>query len=323
MNMLQIRTRPKDQSSDEEDDIEFIDLIENDTNHKDDSQSKDVTPITIHKQDINPHSNDSMIFCFYPVDVLHNQHDTESVAVRASPFDSDSLSLVRSDNPMTPTSFIVQHDESNHIYYLPFGVPPCFLEIATPNWKWPDRYTIMLWVRWKEGRSILSTFDSHYHTPIYIEYSRLGCSGKNALGVTVRKVSSCKVLYGKWQCVIAQGGNHETTFFVGDLQTVPECIGFVECDVVGQQTERFGTASWGGQGPGDVGCAMVFDRMLSDNEIEELYEDSKVEMEGACWTKEEAESVKEVLMAFVDGINEIANIVMDIVLGPFMKKYAI
>ena len=262
-------------------------------------------------------SND-MIFCFYPVDTLLGPQSVTSIYLRSTPFDTHHLSPYI-PTPRTMSAFL-EHDESNQIYYLPLGTSPHSLSLRTPDWKWPDRYTMLIWIRWSGIHGLLTTFDSDSNSPIFISQCRLGCAGKSKSGNSKWDVLRYKVAEDKWQCVIAEGGGSQTVFRVGDLQTVPTLKGVVKCDVTGQITHRLGNK---GQGPGDVGCVMVFDRTLSDQEIEEMYEESKFVMKGPCWSKTDARNVKSVILPFVEGIDGIAKIVMDMLLGDFAKKYTL
>ena len=136
---------------------------------------------------------------------------------------------------------------------------------------------MLIWIRWSGIHGLLTTFDSDSNSPIFISQCRLGCAGKSKSGNSKWDVLRYKVAEDEWQCVIAEGGGSQTVFRVGDLQTVPTLKGVVSCDVAGQITHRLGNR---GQGPGDVGCVMVFDRALSDQEIEEIYKESKAVMKG-------------------------------------------
>ena len=55
-----------------------------------------------------------------------------------------------------------------------------------------------------------------------------------------------------------------------------------------------------------MGCVMVLDGSRSEEEMERMYHESRMEMQGACWTKEEAQRVKRELMQYAEGIDGIA-----------------
>ena len=191
-----------------------------------------------------------MIFCFYPVDILLGPDDARSVHLRSTPFDSHylapSISTKSAQSTQSMSSFL-EHDASNHIYFLSLGTLPSLLSIPTPSWKWPARYTVLLWIRWPRTNGIVTTFDSDAYSPIFVNGGRLGCAGQNASGSTTWDVLRYKVVPDEWQCVIAEGGGHSTVFRVGDLRTVPTVKGVVSCDVAGRMTRRLGNGQYGGQ----------------------------------------------------------------------------
>ena len=317
--MLNVRVRPKDQSSDEDDE---------ELEHEDIQQTiatKQCSP-----RHVNGQKREGLMFCFYAIDMLDGMDDATYVHLRCTPFDTHNLSTSQR------VKCLLQNDESNHIHYLPLGTSGGAV-IKTPAFQWPEQYTMLLWIRCARNY-LLTTFDSSYYAPVLIYNRRLACGSSGQMASTQHKVA-----VGEWQCIIALGtANHQTEFRVGDLkvkwlcfslmclsmflnkfqyiQCSPQSVGTVNANIAGATTHQLGNR---GQGPGDVGCAMVFDRILSDDEIDALYEESQVEMEGACWTKEEAHRVHEILLQFLEGIEGIAKVMMGIVLGRFMAKYAL
>ena len=335
--MLPVRSRPKDQSNDEEEEEDDENIANTKctvskpqmkvaaTNQKqsDSKQSNGFRLQIATKQcapsNIDKNALDGMIFCFYPVDILQRKRKNKYIHIRCTPFDYHYLAAYTSYSPSQESmSSLLQHDDTNYIYYLPLGSTPSRTVIKTPSFLWPNQYTMLMWIRWGTLHT-LTTFDSASYTPIVVDGNYIGCPGVGASGYSWG-LTKHKVTKGEWRCIIALAQNKKTEFRVGDLHSIPKQVGTVNCNIAGQRTHQLGNS---GQGPGDLGCVMVFDRILSDEEMQKVYEESIMEMEGVCWTKEQAHQVREVLMQFVNGIEGIAKVVMGIVLGQFMEKYAL
>ena len=141
-----------------------------------------------------------------------------------------------------------------------------------------------MWIRWKKDGSSITTIDSANYAPIYGYGNKIGVhyNGKSYL------IDNYVITLKKWQCVIVYGGDNCSRFYIGDLMTEPSFVGIVNKDISGQETYRIGNLS---QGPGDVGCIIVYNQHESMDALIELYYES-IWLMGNNWNKKQIESVK-------------------------------
>ena len=113
-------------------------------------------------------------------------------------------------------------------------------------------------------------------------------------------IDNYSLVYDKWQCVITFGGDNKSIFYVGDLDTEPQYIGSVDCDICGQVTYRIGNQY---EGPGDIGCMIVFDKHKSMQTLIQLYYHSILSM-AKHWNQNELNLIEQILMQHlkVDGL---------------------
>eukprot|EP01084_Bolivina_argentea_P172101 298126_1 len=251
------------------------------------------------------------ILCLYPSDTYTNKSasDSSKLYLRTSPY----TSAPTHNKYSRKMNQFLKHDIKNNIYYFPIGVSGSKLQFKTSNFTWPKKYTILMWVRWKQGGTI-TTFDSDSYTPIYGSNKRLGC----AAGFSWKTVDNYKMIYSKWQCVVVFGGDNMSRFYIGDLLNEPESIGHVACDIGGHQTWRIGNSY---QGPGDVGCIIVFDNHKSMQSLIQLYHESILIM-GNYWNQTEVEMIKKMLMQYIQ-IDGIVLIIFQLILGRLIGQFSL
>ena len=252
---------------------------------------------------------EDQLFCLYPADAMaSNSIDDTKLYLRKSPFTGD----VHPNKPFNKNN-LIRHDKENNIYYLPLGIAPDKLAFTTSQWKWPEKYTIFMWVKWKANGTI-ATFDSSSYTPIYGYGGRLGVAGRSGW----KTMDDYKCVKNKWQCVIVYGGDRMSRFYIGDLFTEPKSVGQVTCDISGERTCRIGNSR---QGPGDVGCIYVFDKHKSMECLMELYHESMLMM-GNYWSKEDFELIRNMLVGYME-IHGIVKIVFGFILGRLVDQFAL
>eukprot|EP01084_Bolivina_argentea_P030461 56444_1 len=213
----------------------------------------------------------NQILCWYPSDTATRivPEGSKELYLRKSPFTSPPKHSHRMKT-------LLKLDEQKNIYYFPLGQPDSRLQFTTSHWVWPTKYSIFMWVKWKASGTITS-FDSSSYTPIYGDGTskKLGC----ASGFSWKLLDDYELVHDKWQCVVVLGGNNCSRFHIGDLENEPTFTGSVGCDIGGRTTYRIGNAY---QGPGDVGCIVVFDIHKSMKSLIELYYQSMLLM-GNFW----------------------------------------
>ena len=99
-------------------------------------------------------AEDEMVLCLCVSDLLCKDLNPHQLYLRKSPF----ATPIENDTSSNITEF-VQYDKENNIYYLPIGVEPDQLAFPTDRYRWPDKYTILIWIRWAKNSSI-TVFDS-------------------------------------------------------------------------------------------------------------------------------------------------------------------
>ena len=241
------------------------------------------------------------VFCLYPVDSSRSESTT--LHLQHSPFSWVSTSTKN-------VSSIIRHDKENNIYYFPIGIKPHNWFINTSRWKWPKKYTILMWIRWKDDGFTITTFDSESYAPIYSYGKRLGCYKAGGC-----YIPNYKINVKEWQCVIMYGGDKCSQFYVGDLLAKPKLIGSANNDISRHETYQIGNSS---QGPGDVGCIIVYDYHKSMDEMMDLYDESILLM-GNGWTKKEIKMIDEILMNYLK-IGGITKMVFEFILGRLINS---
>eukprot|EP01083_Nonionella_stella_P047320 126636_1 len=295
-------------------------------------EQEESSPLQRFSQDIKPYSTNStlqsqpqskisesnkeqkdydpnQIFCWYPSDAATSivPEGSKELYLRNSPFSS------LPKHALHPMKKLLKFDEEHNIYYFALGQAPLRLQFSTSHWVWPTKYSIFMWVKWKKAGTI-TTFDSSSYTPIYGNgtYKKLGCASGNAW----KTMDDYELVHDKWQCVVVFGGNNCSRFHIGDVENEPTFVGSVGCDIAGRTTYRMGNGS---QGPGDVGCIIVFDEHKSMKRLIQLYYQSMIVM-GNCWNETEAQEIKQMLMQCIE-IEGIVLMVFDLILGRLLHQF--
>lgn len=217
---------------------------------------------------------------------------------------------------------LVEIDSKSNIFYLhignrKYGCENCL--IRSPAYKWPQKYTYILWIKWEPNLHILTTFDSTANVPIIVIRSRfadreylLGCVSERGW----KTLHNYKLNINEWQFIVAIGGkmnnksdpNGRTRFFVGSLANEPTFVGSVGTDICGFDTYRIGHYI-GQQGPGKVAYIKIYNIQLSPEQILEQYFQSKnsITIE---WSKEEFTNVFKILQKYCEHIDGIVKILI-------------
>mmetsp|Transcript_55027 Transcript_55027/g.87829 ORF Transcript_55027/g.87829 Transcript_55027/m.87829 type:complete len:274 (-) Transcript_55027:310-1131(-) len=254
-------------------------------------------------------SKTAAVLCLYASDsVVSDNELAKALYLRHSPFSSD---VTHNKGNQVTMKQLLRHDETDNVYYFPVGVPPERLAFNTSHWEWPQRYTVIMWLRWKRNSSCITTFDSSSNTPIYGTYGQLGCASSSQW----LTLDNYRMTYDSWQFVAVFGGDGKSTFYVGDLSKEPENIGSVQCCISGKTTYRIGNGS---QGPGDIACIYVFDRHVAMEELTEIYKDSIITM-GEHWSKHEVELIRQMLAKHLE-IDDIVRVVFELILGGLLDR---
>ena len=324
----------KDDSSDDNIDTDVV-LAEYDSNTETQStikhteNRKDITLVNDKHYDIR--KNLKCILCLYASDAMNIETDPDMFIIqktyrnvfessrpigdicdnmfRIDPFGDGKVLSNNKDEEIVSVKNLVKYDETLGIYYHEIGAaysrPGANQIFFTPKFKWPkEYYSMVIWVDWKNKynlgitNTILTTFDSLKDAPIYVD-------SNGHIGVHSNQGNQALMHYkvkSGWNFVVALGSRGHTTFYVGDLHVKPVVIGSVNRSICGRYTQRIGECD---QGPGKCGYIGVFDGLLREDEIQELYYETMSEMSGT-WNEKMVKKISSLLLKFCDNIQDIA-----------------
>ena len=214
----------------------------------------------------------------------------------------------------------IEYDADKNVYFFDLSGNSYF---SMQKYKWTENYTIILWIKWKQGQDSLTTFDSKTNAPIIGYLGKIGCVSNN---VPNKYVVTCKKL-GKidsnnWMFVVAVGTycydqsknteKYNTNFYFGNLKKTPKFEDKIDLSVSGASTDKFGNER---QGPGKISFIKVFNFALNDNEILQEYYDS-LEQIGNQWNEKEIENIKKIIVDInrkydIDMINDIVSVIFE------------
>lgn len=243
----------------------------------------------------------------YPIDMIKNQNRLNSLEFRISPFVADTVS----NDTNQIVNDLVEYDEENNIYYYHLGSKQQSAKMQqlfffTPRLVWPEFYTLILWIKWDDNQNkhCLTTFDSMNDVPVFVNSkNELGCaSGEHGW----KSLNNYTIKLNQWQFIVAFGGNKgQTTFYIGDLDSLPLYIGKVESDISNKSTLRIGNMN---QGPGKLGSVLLYEGHLNMDIITDKYYETILEM-GEPWTIQKKNQYKKELLSFVE-IESISDIII-------------
>eukprot|EP01083_Nonionella_stella_P067890 179866_1 len=243
-------------------------------------------------------SNINCVCSMYVIDYIGKKNvDFESMKFRLAPFDIKYKHKTQRLTHLQPKD-LVQYDEvtdfndhNSPIAYFHLGSDVAKVKqlyLNTSNFKWPVQYTFILWIKWEKNMRLITTFDSQSNSPIYVDKNHIGCASE---GAKISIINDWNTIMDytvntdddKWSFIAAQGGNDNTDVYIGDLSQVPDYVGHVACDIGNKTTWRIGNCN---QGPGKVASILIFDGHLNENELKNVYFQSRNEIFVPCTQKQ-------------------------------------